>query len=81
MPVLLAQIESMQIARLLDEHFPTYGNWQGLPLTMTGVSGQQADDPLYVPEIKRLQDSLACQGVAYMDDKGLIVVLTAKVNK
>jgi transposase len=31
-PVLLAQLERMQVARLLDQHFPTHGNWQGLSL-------------------------------------------------
>ena len=31
-PVLLAQIERMQVATLLDQHFPTHGNWQGLSL-------------------------------------------------
>jgi hypothetical protein len=36
-PVLLAQLEHMQVAKLLDQHFPTPGNWQGLSLGM--VSG------------------------------------------
>lgn len=40
----------------------------GLPLTTTVVSGQQADDPLYVPEIKRVQQSLACPGVTDIGD-------------
>lgn len=40
----------------------------GLPLTTTVVSGQHADDPLYVPEIKRVQQSLACPGVTYIGD-------------
>jgi transposase len=31
-PLLLAQLERMQVASLLDEHFPTQGNWQGLSL-------------------------------------------------
>ena len=31
-PVLLAQLEKMQVAPLLDAHFPTHGNWQGLSL-------------------------------------------------
>jgi transposase len=31
-PLLLAQMEQMGIADLLDEHFPTHGNWQGLSL-------------------------------------------------
>jgi transposase len=39
-----------------------------LPLTTTVVSGERADDPLYVPEIKRVQKSLGCQGVTYIGD-------------
>jgi transposase len=31
-PLLLAQLERMQVTPLLDEHFPTHGNWQGLSL-------------------------------------------------
>ena len=31
-PLLLAQMEKMQVANLLDNHFPTHGNWQGLSL-------------------------------------------------
>jgi transposase len=31
-PLLLAQLERMQVGSLLDEHFPTHGNWQGLSL-------------------------------------------------
>ncbi len=29
-PLLLAQMERMGLAALLDTHFPTHGNWQGL---------------------------------------------------
>jgi transposase len=36
-PVLLAQLERMQVATLLDRHFPTHGNWQGLSLGMVSV--------------------------------------------
>ncbi len=36
-PILLAQLERMQVAPLLDRHFPTHGNWQGLSLGMVGV--------------------------------------------
>jgi len=28
-PVLLAQLERMGVQPLLDEHFPTHGNWVG----------------------------------------------------
>lgn len=31
-PLLLAQLERMQVGSLLDEHFPTHGNWQGASL-------------------------------------------------
>jgi len=31
-PLLLAQMDKMNIARLLDKHFPMHGNWQGLSL-------------------------------------------------
>lgn len=31
-PLLLAQMEKMEVAPLLDKHFPTHGNWQGLSL-------------------------------------------------
>src|SRR2546430_2401568 len=31
-PILLAQLERMQVASLLDRFFPTHGNWQGLSL-------------------------------------------------
>lgn len=31
-PLLLAQLKRMGLPQLLDEHFPTHGNWQGLSL-------------------------------------------------
>ena len=36
-PLLLAQLERMQVAHLLDRHFPTHGNWQGLSLGMVSA--------------------------------------------
>jgi len=36
-PVLLAQLERMQVANLLDRHVPTHGNWQGLSLGTVSV--------------------------------------------
>ena len=36
-PILLTQLERMQVARLLDRHFPTHGNWQGLSLGMVSM--------------------------------------------
>lgn len=37
LPVLLAQLDTMQVARLLDEHFPSHGNWQGVSVGITSV--------------------------------------------
>jgi transposase len=48
----------------------------GLPLTTTVVAGQQADDPLYVPEIKRVQQNLGCQGVTYIGDSKMAALQT-----
>jgi transposase len=48
----------------------------GLPLTTTVVAGQQADDPLYVPEIKRVQQSLGCAGVTYIGDSKMAALQT-----
>jgi len=31
-PLLLAQMEKIQLARILDEQFPVHGNWGGLGL-------------------------------------------------
>src|SRR5256885_13494533 len=31
-PLLLAQMQRMSLPTLLDTHFPTHGNWQGLSL-------------------------------------------------
>ncbi len=36
-PLLLAQMERMGAPSLLDEHFPTHGNWQGLSLGWTAT--------------------------------------------
>ena len=40
----------------------------GIPLTTTIVSGEKADDPLYIPEIKKVQRSLQTHGVLYVGD-------------
>ena len=40
----------------------------GMPLTMTIVSGERADDPLYVPEIRKVQNCLNEHGVLYVGD-------------
>jgi transposase len=36
-PLLLAQMAKMEVAPLLDKHFPTHGNWQGLSLGQVAV--------------------------------------------
>jgi transposase len=36
-PLLLAQMERMGIPSLLDQYFPTHGNWQGLSLGWTAT--------------------------------------------
>ena len=36
-PLLLAQMARMEVARLLNQHFPTHGNWQGLSLGEVAV--------------------------------------------
>jgi len=40
----------------------------GLPVTTTVVGGQCADDPLYVPEIQRVQKVLGVGGKTYIGD-------------
>ena len=40
----------------------------GIPLTTTIVSGECADDPLYVPEIRKVQASIQQHGVLYVGD-------------
>lgn len=36
-PVLIAKMDRMGSAELLDEHFPTHGNWQGTSLGRTAI--------------------------------------------
>jgi len=40
----------------------------GIPLTTTIVSGESADDPLYVPEIRKVQATIKKHGVLYVGD-------------
>lgn len=40
----------------------------GIPLTTTIVSGEKADDPLYIPEICKVQQSVSTHGVLYVGD-------------
>lgn len=48
----------------------------GLPLSTTGVSGQQADDPLYVPEISKVPRTLNQAGMTYIGDCKRAVLAT-----
>jgi transposase len=48
----------------------------GLPLTTTVVSGERADDPLYAPEIKRVQAALGRRGVTYIGDSKMASLAT-----
>ena len=36
-PLLVAYLEHMGVPALLDKHFPTHGNWQGLSLGMAAT--------------------------------------------
>jgi transposase len=40
----------------------------GMPLATDVVSGEGADDPLYLPCLKRLQESLGRRGLLYVGD-------------
>src|SRR6266849_4942530 len=40
----------------------------GLPLATDVVSGERADDPLYIPCIRRVQASLGRHGLLYVGD-------------
>jgi transposase len=40
----------------------------GMPLATDSVSGERADDPLYVPCIERVQDSLGRSGLLFVGD-------------
>src|SRR5882762_2713379 len=40
----------------------------GLPLTATIVRGEKADDPLYIPEIERVRDTLQRRGLLFVGD-------------
>lgn len=48
----------------------------GLPLTTSVVSGQTADDPLYVPEIKHVQACLGKGGKTYIGDCKMAALAT-----
>jgi transposase len=40
----------------------------GMPLTTAVVSGDRADDPLYLPAIRRVQQSVSTPGMTYIGD-------------
>jgi transposase len=48
----------------------------GLPLSTTVVSGEQADDPLYVPEIGKVQRTLNQAGMTYIGDCKMAALAT-----
>lgn len=48
----------------------------GVPLTTTVVSGNGADDPLYVPEIQRVQATLGAGGKTYIGDSKMGALAT-----
>lgn len=48
----------------------------GLPLTTTVVSGEKADDPLYIPEIKKVQKTLEKKGITYIGDSKMSAIET-----
>jgi transposase len=48
----------------------------GLPLTATIVSGEKADDPLYVPEIDRVRQTLQRRGLLYVGDSKMAALQT-----
>ncbi|MEO1447375.1 MAG: DUF4277 domain-containing protein, partial [Cyanobacteria bacterium J06635_11] len=48
----------------------------GLPVSTSVVSGNRADDPLYVPEIKAVQTSLPVSGLLYVGDSKMAAIET-----
>jgi transposase len=48
----------------------------GLPLTATLASGEKADDPLYVPEIDRVRQTLQRRGLLYVGDSKMAALQT-----
>jgi len=50
----------------------------GMPVSTTVVSGNQADDPLYIPEIKKVQQSLETSGLTYVGDSKMAAIETRR---
>ncbi len=88
-PLLLAQMERMAVPSLLDEYFPTHGNWQGLSLGWTTTAwlahilseGDHRLNHVQAWAEKRLETLKCCtgQGVRALDfsDDRLADVLSA----
>ena len=51
----------------------------GLPVTTTLVSGEKADDPLYIPEIRKVQKTLGYSGVTYVGDAKMAALETRAI--
>ena len=51
----------------------------GLPVATDIVSGQRADDPLYIPAIARLQESLGQRGLLYVGESKMGALETRAV--
>ncbi|MBE9080472.1 DUF4277 domain-containing protein [Romeria aff. gracilis LEGE 07310] len=50
----------------------------GLPVSTTVVSGNQADDPLYIPEIQKVQKCLQASGLTYVGDSKMAAIETRR---
>jgi len=50
----------------------------GMPVSTTVVSGNQADDPLYIPEIQKVQKSLQSSGLTYVGDSKMAALATRR---
>jgi transposase len=50
----------------------------GMPVSTTVVSGNQADDPLYIPEIEKVQQSLERSGLTYVGDSKMAALETRR---
>lgn len=48
----------------------------GMPVATQVVSGEAADDPLYVPAIKQVHDSLGVSGLLYVGDSKMAALAT-----
>ncbi len=48
----------------------------GLPVATEVLSGEKADDPLYVPAIKRVRETLVTSGLLYIGDCKMAAIAT-----